>query len=268
MPQAPKRGSSRRKGDEYQDLTALRLALEHYIARDPFEMHLEFERSGNLDDIVLFHGSHIDAYQVRYSVNPLEVYPFDDLTDPTSRTCLARFAESWTRLRTRFPQHSLTAHLCSNRSPDAALADLLTPSGNFAPAVIDNRRRGDAKQYRARLQTVTGLDADSFRKFLAAFHFSLRQPTLADLEQHIRAVLLDQKLGFSDPAVFFNLRNAIFRHAVFSHNPLTPESLDSLFEQSHGRLLIPQVFPLPSLKRRQCSRKRRSHHTPAGLNTT
>lgn len=244
MPPVPKRGSSRRKGDEYQDLTALRLALENYIARNPFQMHLEFEHSGNLDDIVLFRGPHIDAYQVRYSVNPLQVYRLDDLTDPTSRTSLARFAASWTRLRTRFPQHSLTAHLCSNRSPDAALADLLSPSGTFQPAVINNRRRGAAKLHRARLQTATGLDAAPFRQFLADFHFHLHQPTLADLEQHIRAVLLDHKLGFSDPTVFFHLRDAFFRHAVLSHNPLTPESLDSLFEHSHGRLLIPQVFPL------------------------
>ena len=258
MPQVPKRGSSRRKGDDYQDLTALRLALEHYIARNPFEMYLEFERSGNLDDIVLFHGSHIDAYQVRYSVNPLAVYSIDELTDPTSRTYLAPFADSWTRLRTRFPQHSLTAHLCSNRSPDAALADLLSPSGAFKPPVIDNRRRGAAKQLRARLHAATGLDDDSFRKFLADFRFSLRQPPLPDLEQHIRATLLDHKLGFSDPAVFFHLRDAVFRHAVHSHNALTPKSLDSLFEPSHGRLLIPQVFPLdrgtlvdrPTLSRR------------------
>lgn len=258
MPQVPKRGSSRRKGDDYQDLIALRLALEHYIARNPFEMYLEFEHSGNLDDIVLFHGSHIAAYQVRYSVNPLGVYRIDDLTDPTSRAYLARFADSWARLRARAPQHSLTAHLCSNRSPDAALADLLTPSGAVKPTVIANRRRGTARQLRARLHAATGLDEDSFRKFLADFRFSLRQPPLADLEQHIRATLLDHKLGFSDSAVYFHLREAVFRHAVHSHDALTPESLDSLFEPSHGRLLVPQVFPLdrgtlvdrPTLSRR------------------
>ena len=48
-------------------------------------MHLEFENAGNLDDIVLLHGNHIDAYQVRYSVSPLALYHFDDLTDSTSR---------------------------------------------------------------------------------------------------------------------------------------------------------------------------------------
>ncbi len=74
MSNAPKTGSARRKGDDYQDLTALRLALEHYIARAPFTMHLEFENAGNLDDIVLLHGNHIDAYQVRYSVSPLAVF--------------------------------------------------------------------------------------------------------------------------------------------------------------------------------------------------
>ena len=56
MAEANKRGSSRRKGDEYQDLTALRLALECYISRKPFQMFLEYEKAGNLDDIVLVQG--------------------------------------------------------------------------------------------------------------------------------------------------------------------------------------------------------------------
>ena len=61
MTKTNKRGSSRRKGDEYQDLTALRLALENYIARTTFEMFLEYEKSGNLDDIVLLQGTKIEA---------------------------------------------------------------------------------------------------------------------------------------------------------------------------------------------------------------
>ncbi len=53
MSEIGKRGSSRRKGDEYQDVTALRLALEAYINRKPFELYLEYEKSGNLDEPTL-----------------------------------------------------------------------------------------------------------------------------------------------------------------------------------------------------------------------
>ena len=244
MPNAAKTGSARRKGDDYQDLTALRLALDHYIAGTPFTMYLEFENSGNLDDIVFLRGKHIDAYQVRYSVSPHALYHFDDLTDTTSRVYLAKFSQSWAILRARFPDHRLTACLWTTRSLDADIADLVTPTGTFQPAVVDNRRRGAARQLRSCLQAAVGLDPEAFRAFLSAFQFLARRPTLADLEQHIRAVLLDQKLGFSDPAVFFRLKEVIQEHAVLSHDPITPDLLDTLFARFHTKLFVPQIFPV------------------------
>ena len=45
MARKTKTGSSRRKGDEYQDLTALQLALELYIADIDFELFIEYETS-------------------------------------------------------------------------------------------------------------------------------------------------------------------------------------------------------------------------------
>ena len=244
MSSAPETGSARRKGDDYQDLTALRLALEHYIARTPFTMHLEFENSGNLDDIVFMHGNHIDAYQVRYSVSPLALYHFDDLTDSTSRVYLPKFSQSWAKLRDRFPEHRLKACLWTTRSLDAQIVDLVTPTGTFQPAVVEDRRRGTAKQLRSRLSTAAALDPETFRAFLSDFQFLARRPTLADLEQYIRAVLLDQKLGFSDPAVFFRLKDVIQEHAVLSHDPITPDLLDTLFARFHTKLFVPQVFPV------------------------
>jgi len=58
-----KRGSSRRKGNDFQDLTALRFALECYLDRKPFEMFLEYEKPGNLDDIVVFSDSASNSVQ-------------------------------------------------------------------------------------------------------------------------------------------------------------------------------------------------------------
>ena len=139
MANVGKRGSSRRKGDEYQDLTALRLALEHYIAQTPFQMYLEFERSGNLDDIVLFRDTQIDAYQVRYSVSSLALYCSKDLTDPESRTYLRKFSESWAGLHKRFPQHRLTAH--RTRRMKTRESEL----GGAAPKVCSQTRRKLAK---------------------------------------------------------------------------------------------------------------------------
>ena len=244
MTKTNKRGSSRRKGDEYQDLTALRLALENYIARTSFKMFLEYEQSGNLDDIVLLQGTKIEAYQVKYAVNPLDVYEVSDLIGPNSPVNLKKFSDSWNILRDRFPGYSLTAYLCSNRALDASLVDLVTHEGAFTPEVIKDRRRGNAKQLRADLASASGLDTDAFREFLADFQFRVRQPTLMELEQYIRTILLDKELGLSDSAIFLDLKEAFKQNAIFSSDPITTESIDKLLERLQSKLLIPQVFPV------------------------
>ena len=244
MTKINKKGSSRRKGDEYQDLTALRLALENYIARTPFEMLLEYEQSGNLDDIVLIQGTKIEAYQVKYAVNPLDVYEVSDLIGPNSPVNLKKFADSWNILRDRFSGYSLTAYLCSNRTLDASLVDLVTHEGAFKPEVIEDRRRGNAKQLRADLASASGLDTDAFSEFLADFQFLVRQPTLMELEQYIRTILLDKKLGFSDSSIFHDLKEYIKQNAILSRDPITIESIDSFLERLQSKLLIPQVFPV------------------------
>lgn len=238
-----KKGSSRRKGDEYQDLTALRFALENYITRTPFEMFLEYE-SGNLDDIVLFLGTKIVAYQVKYAINPLDVYELSDLTNPESPVYLKKFSDSWSAIRTRFSGHSLTACLCSNRALDATLVDLVTPDGSFKPEVIEDRRQGNAKKLRSDLASASGLNTDSFGEFLTGFQFCVRQPTLTELEQYIRTVLLDKELGFSDDTIFLDLKEAIKKNAIFSRDAITTETIDRLLERLQSKLLIPQIFPI------------------------
>ena len=242
MAEASKSGSARRKGDEYQDLTALRIALETYVARIPFKMFLDYENSGNLDDIVLFKGTEVVAYQVKYAINPLDVYELNDLIDLDSPVSLKKFSNSWKTMRERFPGHSLTARLCSNRALDASLVDLVTPDGMFTKEVIEDRRKGNVKKLRSALASSSGLDTDSFREFLADFQFHVRQPMLIDLEQHIRLVLLDKELGLSDDVIFFDLKEAIKQNAIFSRDAITAESIDKLLVRLQSKLLIPQVF--------------------------
>ena len=244
MTEISKRGSSRRKGDEYQDLTALRLALENYISRTPFKMFLEYEKAGNLDDIVLFKDAEIVAYQVKYAVNPLDVYEMSDLIDSESPVNLKKFANSWNTMRDRFPSYSLIACLCSNRALDAALVDLVTSEGAFTSEVIEDRRRGNAKKRRSALAATSGLDTDAFREFLASFRFCVKQPALMELEQYIRTILLDKKLGLSDSAIFLDLKEYIKQNAILSRDPITTESIDRLLERLQSKLLIPQVFPV------------------------
>ncbi|MCY4412607.1 MAG: AAA family ATPase [Caldilineaceae bacterium] len=239
-----KRGMSRRKGDEYQDVTALRFALENYIARKSFRMFLEYEKAGNLDDIVLFQETNIGAYQVKYAVNPLAVYGPDDLINPESKVYLGKLADSWNALRKEFPDLSLTVYLCSNRGLDSALFDLVTGDGAFKPGVIKDRRRGNAKKLRSDLASASGLDVDSFSLFLADFQFHVRRPTLPELELHIQTALLDRELGISDTAIFLDLKEAMKQNAMDSRDPVTFESIDKLLERLQSKLLVPQVFPV------------------------
>ncbi|KMO86302.1 hypothetical protein AB840_08710 [Megasphaera cerevisiae DSM 20462] len=244
MSEVGKRGSSRRKGDEYQDNIALRLALKAYIDRKPFDMFLEYEKSGNLDDIVMFQGSDISAYQVKYAINSLENYDTADLLDPESPVSFKKFAASWQIMKQRFPERNLTVCLCSNRGLSSALLDLVDVEGRFSCEVIEERRRGEAKKLRSELASISGLETDSFTEFLRNFKFVLRQPTLSEIEQYIRTVLLDKELGLSDDSIFLDLKNAIKNNAIFSREAITTQTIDNLLERLQSQLLTPQVFPV------------------------
>src|SRR4051812_2855277 len=86
-----KRGSSRRKGDEYQDLTSLRLILDLYIAGKDFEAYLEYEFARTIDDVVLITDQAVRAIQVKYAIDPLAVYTPEDLTDEESPIYFGKF---------------------------------------------------------------------------------------------------------------------------------------------------------------------------------
>ena len=244
MLETGKQGSSRRKGDEYQDFTALRIILDNYIARKPFEIFLEYEGVGNLDDIVLFQETAIIACQVKYAVNPLAIYEAKDFIDTESPVSLKKFADSWKIMRARFPAHQLTVSLYSNRGLDAALLELIASDGKFSPEVITNRKRGKAKELRSQLLSASGLDDIEFSHFLADFKFELKLPVLSDMKQHIQTVLINKELGLSDNTIFLDLADAIKNNAMFSREAITVKFIDELLEHLQSKLLIPQVFPV------------------------
>jgi hypothetical protein len=246
MSEKGKRGSSRRKGDVYQDLTALRFAVERYIDRKPFEMYLEYEKSGNLDDVVIFEESELLAYQVKWAANRYDNYTLDDFFAPDGRASMGRFAESWQRMRQRYPNQKLTACLCSDRGLDSSVARLVDDHGAFLPEVIENRKRKDDRETRSKLADASKLDDETFAAFLKGFRFVLQQPTLDELEQFIRTVLLGSGLGISDDSIFSDLRVAVEKHALFSRDAITLDWIDSLLERVQSKLLIPQVFQVNS----------------------
>jgi len=244
MVEIGKRGSSRRKGDEYQDLTALRLALETYVHRKPFKMFLDYEKSGNFDDIVLFEGSDVFAYQVKYAVNPLENYKKDDFLNPDSSVSIKKFATSWQRIKNLFPGYRLTVYLYSNKGLDNDVLALINSEGKFEQGVIEDRRRGNVKKLRLELAKASGLDTNLFKAFLTDFQFLLRQPDLPRQEQYIRTVLLDKELGLSDDSIFLDLKDIIKNNAISSREAITFQSIHSLLTREQSKLFIPQIFPV------------------------
>lgn len=248
MPARSKRGSSRRKGDEYQDLTALRLILELYIARTPFKVFLEYENAKAVDDIMTSSEGRIRALQVKYAIDPLAVYRPEDFTNPSSRTYFGRFANGWRQMRALHPNAELNIELVSNRGRDSTLEPVIASDGCFTEAFIDGRLRGDPRRFRESLQAASGFSgadgASRFQDFLRAFRFVLRERPLAELQMQICAEILDHHLGISDAAVFFELKDLVERHAIELHGPITPEHINTVLLRAQGRFLLPQIFPV------------------------
>jgi len=244
----PKRGSSRRKGDEFQDLTALRIIVELYLAGQDFRVFLEYEKAQAIDDIVVFVANDMRAVQAKYAIDPLAVYVPDDFTEEESRTYFGAYASGWRKARATHATHHLTIELLSNRGRDTSLEGIIGADGKFTAEFIEDRVRKGAKKFRAKLQKVcafTGPDPDAqFREFLTAFHFRLRQKTREELRTFIEAELLDHQLGISDRRVFLELVEMIERHAIDLHAPITPKELDNIFQASQRRYLLPQTFPV------------------------
>jgi hypothetical protein len=237
-----KRGSSIRKGFEYQDLTALRLALELYIQRQEYQLFIEHDGTGSLDDIVIAQSDRVDAYQVKYAVSPNAVYALDNFTNPDSKVYLKKFSDSWVSLKQQYLSKGLTLHLLTNRALDAELSELITAEGFFLEEFIGDRKYKRPREIRKKLQEVTQLDEDDFQEFLCCFQFQIKQPNLDDLIQHIQADLLDHQLGLSDRSIYYDLKEIIEDFAINRHGALTTQFLDEFLRKTQSRYLLPQKF--------------------------
>lgn len=242
MTRKTKTGSSRRKGDEFQDLTALQLALERYIAGGEFELFIEYEKAGSMDDVVIVTTESVDCFQIKHAVNRQKVYSLEDFTGSDSVVHLGKFADSWKRLSTLYPNRKLRLHLRSNRGVDAQLSDVITHEGYFNDQFLDNRYYKEKRDIRNKLLKASTLPAQEFQEFLRCFHFDLNQPSYLDLEQEIKAFHLDHKLGISDTRVFADLKRLIEQHAIEIPDPITPILLNAYFRETQSRYLLPQLF--------------------------
>ena len=237
-----KTGSSRRKGDEYQDLTALQLVLESYIEHRDFQVFIEYEKAGSLDDVVVVHPGFVDAYQVKHAVNDNAVYVADDLTNPNSVVFVEKFAKSWKKLAAEFPSRQLKIHLWSNRALDAQLAGVVTSNGFFEDKFRENRYLKEKRKLHAAIFESTRLTKQEFQQFLSSFHFDMKRPSWLNLEKHIQVALLDHKLGISDRRVFADIKRLVEHHAIETADPITPQIIDSFLKETQTRYLLPQSF--------------------------
>lgn len=242
MARLTKTGSSRRKGDEYQDLTALQLALEAYINKSQFQVFIEYEKAGALDDVVVVQAANVDGYQVKHAVSENAVYVADDFTNPKSVVFIQKFAKSWQKILKEFPKRTISLHLRSNRSLDAQLAEVVTEEGLFDNKFRENTYRKEKRKLRESLFTATGLEDSEFQEFLECFRFDLKRPSYLRLEETVKAELLDHKLGISDRRVFSDLKRLVEHHAIETADPITPEIVDSFLREIQTRYLLPQTF--------------------------
>ena len=160
MARKTKTGSSRRKGDEYQDLTALQLTLELYIAGIDFELFIEYEKAGSFDDILVVSPEQVNGYQVKHAVSDHAVYDVNDLTNSRSVIFIEKFAKSWNLLKKRFPNHKLQLHLRSNRGLDSKLDSLVVTDGFFDEKFRQGRYRKEKGNLRETLKVITHKSPD------------------------------------------------------------------------------------------------------------
>jgi nucleoside-triphosphatase THEP1 len=235
-------GVSRRIGDEYQDNTALKLALELYHKRKDFKLFIEYEQAVSMDDIVIMHNDNVDAYQVKYSINPNEVYTIDHFLNPESNVYLRKFVDSWISLKHQYPNKKLTLNLFTNRSLDVDLSKLINKDGNFLKKFIDGRQYMLPRQIRQKLLTISMLEDDDFKDFLSCFCFKIKQLDLNNLIEYIKGTLLDHYLGISEPSIYDSLIKLIKEFAIFRRDALTPKDIDEFIKNTQSRYLSPQKF--------------------------
>ena len=184
----------------------------------------------------------VNAYQVKYAINPNDTYVLDDFTNSDSKVFFKKFSDSWSSLKLRYPSRKIILHLLTNRSLDAELSNLITPDGFFSEDFVEGKKRKKPREIRRIIQDVTGLDESNFKNFLSCFKFCLKQLPLPNLIQHIKGDLLDHQLGYSDASIYQSLKEMIEDFAIDRHDALTPDIIDGILKRTQSRYLLPQVF--------------------------
>lgn len=247
-PIKPKRSSSRRKGDIYQDLMALKLALELYIEKKDFELYMEYDNVGNLDDVVIFTDNKIQAYQIKYSVNPNASYKFLDFIDENDpnkkRVNINKFSDGWKKLKESHPNKEINIFLISNHSIDDEINKIIDNQGHFKKKFVKNRIYKKPRENRKKLKEQSKLEEEEFKDFLRSFQLKIRDQNLQKLIQYIQIYLLDNKLGFKDISIYDLLREKFEDFAINRHAPITYEFFYELFEEKSNRYILPQIFKI------------------------
>lgn len=239
-------GSARRKGDEYQDLNALRLALEHYIQREDCQIYIEYENIGTLDDVIIESKDIIKAYQIKYSIDPHGVYTINDFIDSgdpnKKRVYFKKFSDSWVQLTKEKSGKQVICNLVTNHSLDKELASLISPDGNFVQEFIQGKQYNRPREIRDKFKEVTQLSEKDFKAFLSSFVFKIKYFSLSDLEQFIQVNILDHELGISDRSIYHELKAVIEDFAINRRDALTYKIFDDLLRKFQRKYLLPQKF--------------------------
>lgn len=232
----PKRSSSIRKGFKYQDLQALRLALELYLENVDFQLYMEEDIKGNLDDVLIFIENQIQAYQVKHLTSNEGSYKMEDFIkkeDPNDkRIHIKKFVDSWKDLKKKYPEKEIQIFLLSNHSEGDDLLNIVK-QGQFQENFIKNRRK-DTRYFTPRtnrklLKDQTELEEEEFKDFLKHFHFRLNDKNLEDLIEYIKENLLLIRLNIENIAIFEKLRVLFDDYATNEREPIDTEFFKEFF---------------------------------------
>ncbi len=226
-----KPSSSIRKGFKYQDLQALRLTLELYIENIDFELLMEEDNQGNLDDIQIFRDNKLLAYQVKLATTKHASYKIIDFIDPKDknkkRIHIKKFANGWRDLKKKYPKKDIRIILLSNHSEGDDLLDIIK-QGQFQQEFIENKKYKDVKIIRKNLKEQTSLEEEEFKDFLSHFHFQLKDKNLNDLEVYIKENLLFTRLNIKNKAIFDTLRRKFEDYAIQKRKAINAEFYKSI----------------------------------------
>ncbi len=244
----PKRSSSRRKGDQYQDLMALRLALELYIEKKDFKLYMEYDSKGNLDDVVVFLENKILAYQIKYSVDPHASYKMIDFTDKedpnNKRIFIKKFSDGWNDLKKKHPNKEIKIFLTTNYSVEDEINEIIDNQGFFIEKFIENKKRKKARVNRNKLKDSCDLDEEEFMEFLRSFQFQFKEKNIPNLIQYIQENLINTKLGIYDNSIYNILRANFENYAIYRRDSIDSDFFKKIFEKEITKYLLHQVFEI------------------------